>query len=175
MAEIGLSGGDRIEAALKDIAAKLRDGGKVRVGFLENARYPDGKSVAQVAAINNFGAPGAGIPPRPFFSNLVADKSPGWGEKLVKLLRHTNYDTKAALALMGEGIAGQLRQAIVDMNEPPNSMVTNLLKQRFPMGGQTFEDVLQAWADVAAGATAPAGKPLVHSGHMLQSVDYEVE
>ena len=175
MAEVGFSGGDRIEAALKDIAAKLRDGGKVRVGFLENARYPDGKSVAQVAAINNFGAPGAGIPPRPFFSNLVAEKSPGWGEKLVKLLRHTNYDTKAALALMGEGIAGQLRQAIVDMNEPPNSMVTNLLKQRFPMGGQTFEDVLQAWADVAAGATAPAGKPLVHSGHMLQSVDYEVE
>ena len=175
MAEVGLSGGDRIEAALKDIADKLKDGAKVRVGFLENARYPDGKSVAQVAAINNFGAPGAGIPPRPFFSNLVAEKSPGWGEKLLRLLRHTNYDAKAALELMGAGIAGQLRQAIVDMNEPPNSMVTNLLKQRFPMGGQTFEDVLQAWADVAAGAKAPAGKPLVHSGHMLQSVDFEVE
>lgn len=42
------------------------------------------------------------------------------------------------------------------------------------MGGQTFDDVLKARYDISKGATAPAGKPLVQSGNMLNSVDYKV-
>lgn len=175
MAAIGFTGGAALDAKLREIGDRIKGVAAVRVGFLENATYPDGKSVAAVAALNNFGAPGAGIPPRPFFSNMVAEKSPGWGEKVEKLLRHTNYDAKATLELMGEGIAGQLRQAIVDTDAPENAMATNLLKDRFPTGGYEFSDVLQAWADVARGVTAPAGKPLVWSGHMLGSVASEVE
>jgi len=56
-----IRGGDKFEAVLRDIADKLRDGGSVRVGFLENATYPDGKPVAMIAAIQEFGAPAAGI------------------------------------------------------------------------------------------------------------------
>lgn len=178
MAEITLSGGDKLERRLEEIANKLGRGGTLRVGFLEDATYPDGTSVAMVAAIQNFGAPEKGIPPRPFFTKMIQEKSPGWGETFTRLLVQTDYDVPKALALMGTGIAGQLRQAIIDMNDPANSPVTDLLKQRFPMGkesGMTFDDVLQAWDDVAAGETAPAGKPLVWSGVMLNSIDYEVE
>jgi hypothetical protein len=171
MATIEVSGGAKLEAKLAELG-KLGSAG-LKVGFLSGATYPDGTSVAMVAALNNFGAPGAGIPPRPFFSNMVAEKSPGWGEKLTRLLRHTNYDIKAALALMGEAIAGQLRQSIVDTNSPANSMATNLLKYRFPMGDYGFGAVLQAWQDAAAGQTAPAGKPLVWTGQMLASVGSE--
>ena len=76
---------------------------------------------------------------------------------------------------MGSGIQGQLAQSIVDFSGAPNSPVTDLLKQRFPThDGMTFEDVQQARRDVAAGETAPAGKPLVWSGDMLKSIDQEV-
>lgn len=177
MTEITLSGGDKLEARLAAIASKISRGAYLKVGFLEGATYPDGTSVASVAAINNFGAPGAGIPARPFFSKMIAEKSKSWGEALVNRLKANDWDLVKSLEQMGQGVSGQLRQAIVDMNDPPNSPVTNLLKQRFPMGkesGMTFDDVLQAWADVEAGADAPAGSPLVWSGNMLNSVDYEV-
>lgn len=174
MAEV--KGGERLEQALRQIRDKVRKGSEVRVGFLENATYPDGTKVATVAALNNFGAPAAGIPARPFFSQMIAKQSPGWGDKFAEVLTAVDYDADAALGMMGDGIAGQLRQAIVETDSPPNSPVTNLLKQRFPMGdGMDFSDVQQARADVAAGATASAGKPLSWSGNMLASVDREVK
>lgn len=170
-----VSGGERLGEALKRVRDRVRSGAEVRVGFLENATYPDGTKVATVAAINNFGAPEAGIPARPFFSEMIARQSPEWGDRFATVLQSVDYDAEAALALMGVGIAGQLRQQIIETDSPPNSPVTNLLKQRFPTrDGMEFDDVLQARADVAAGETAPPGKPLSWSGHMLASVDREV-
>ncbi|NBW08599.1 MAG: hypothetical protein EBR82_11300 [Caulobacteraceae bacterium] len=148
--------------------------GALRVGFLEGATYPDGTSVATIAAIQNFGAPAKGIPPRPFFSDMVASKSPGWPDAVGRILQANGGDGAAALELMGQGIAGQLQDAITDGAYAPNSPVTDLLKYRFPMGGQTFKDVLDARRDVANGESAPAGKPLIHTGNLQNSVDYEV-
>lgn len=173
MAEV--TGGEGLEAALRAMADRLSSATEVRVGFLENATYPDGTPVAMVAALNNYGAPAAGIPPRPFFTNMVADKKGEWGNQFMGVLRASEYDADKSLELMGEHMAGQLREAIVDTDSPANSPVTNLLKQRFPTGDDvTFADVQQAREDVAKGVTAPAGKPLTWSGHMLASVDKEV-
>lgn len=177
MTEISLSGGDKLEARLAEIANQIGRGGTLKVGFLENATYSDGTPVATIAAIQNFGAPEKGIPPRPFFTNFITENSPGWGAQLAHLLELNDYDVGKALNLMGMGMNGQLIDSIDNTNAPPNSMVTNLLKQRFPMGkdsGMTFDDVLTAWGDVAAGATAPPGKPLVWSGHMRNSTSWEV-
>lgn len=168
-----VSGGVALKKKLAEFRKSFSDN-QVKVGFLENATYPNGMNVATVAAINNFGAPGAGIPARPFFSDMIRDKSAGWAEKGRRLLRHTNYHGDEALALLGEGIAGQLRQSIVSTVSPVNAPVTNVLKHRFPTGVYEFSDVQQARADVKAGVTAPAGKVLVWSGIMLGSVDYEV-
>lgn len=170
-----LSGGDKLEAHLAKLAKKVTSGASVRVGFLEGATYPDGTPVAAIAAIQNFGAPRVGIPPRPFFSNMIAEHGGEWGDDIAELLRRTGFDARAALELEGEHIEGQLRDAIIDGDFQPNSPVTNLLKYRFPTGGQTFEDVLQARSDVDAGVTAPAGKPLEQSRFMLGSIDSEVE
>ena len=142
-----VSGGAGLERKMREIAKGLNKK-KVRVGFIDGATYPDGTQVAEVAAIQNFGAPAAGIPPRPFFSNMVEEKSPGWGEKAKRLLRHTGGDGDAALMLLGEGIAGQLRQSIVDTNAPPLKPATVRRKG--------FE------------------KPLVESGLMLGSIDVEL-
>jgi hypothetical protein len=169
-----LSGGEKLEAKLAELAQRVSRPFAVRVGFLEDATYPDGTPVAKVAAINNFGAPGAGVPARPFFTQMIAEKSPEWGKILAGLLVSSDYDPEKALGLMGLGIANQLRESIEAMDAPPNAQSTNLLKQRFPMGGYGFDDVLQAFADVAAGMTAAPGKPLVWTGLMLNSVDFEV-
>lgn len=168
-----VTGGDKVAGVLRAYGNKLGRTKETRVGFLEGATYPDGTPVGMVAALNNFGAPEAGIPSRPFFTNMVRDQSPTWGERFATILKATDGDSEQAFALMGEGIAGQLRDAIVAGAGPANSPVTDLLKQRFPMGGQTFEDVQQARADVRAGETAPPGKPLVWTGHLLSSVDHE--
>lgn len=91
----------------------------MKVGFLDKATYPDGTSVALVAATQNFGSPSRGIPPRPFFSNVIRDKSASWGASLVAILRVQQYDVDVSLALVGEGIAGQIRTSIQELNEPP--------------------------------------------------------
>lgn len=170
---VTVSGGKGLEEALRKLSQKISQKATLRVGFLEDKRYEDGTPVATIAAINNFG--GGNTPPRPFFSNMIADNSKDWGDKLASLLERTGNDVEKSLSLLGEVIAGQLRLSIADTNAPPNSMVTNILKQRYPMGGYAASDVWQAFADAAGGMTAPAGKPLVWTGTMLDSVSYEVE
>lgn len=141
-------GGDQLAAGLRKIAKKLGDGAEIRVGFLGGATYPDGTPVAEVAVIQNFGAPAAGIPARPFFSDMVEEKHADWGARLGKILQSNGYDGTKALAMLGEGIAGQLRQAIVATTDPPLSPVTIARKG--------------------------SAKALVDSGQMLASVDTEV-
>lgn len=176
MATINLSGGDKLERRLAALSQQVAKGGKLRVGFLEDATYPDGTSVAMVAATNNFGAPGAGIPPRPFFNKFIADNSDEWGAQLARLLQGSNFDVEKSLNIMGMGMVGQLQTAIIETNEPPLSPVTLLLRERFPTGDYEAGDVWAAFTDIAAGETPSGGssKPLVWSGVMLSSVDYEV-
>lgn len=142
-------GGDLLDQALKKLADRLGRAREVRVGFLEGATYPDGTTVAQVAAIQNFGAPEANIPPRPFFDNMIVAKSPDWAERFARVLKLSDYDSDRALSRMGDGIATQLRQSIVATNEPPLAPAT--------IARKGFD------------------KPLVDTGHMLASVDKEVE
>lgn len=146
---VAITGDKAVQRRLEEIAALLGNGGGVRVGFLEGATYPGGTPVAMIAAIHNFGAPRAGIPPRPFFSNMIVDKSPEWGPAIGQLMVDNDYDVARVLALSGEAIAGQLRQSIADTNSPP--LAESTIKRK----GHS--------------------KPLVDTGHMLRSVSYEVK
>lgn len=141
-------GGEKMEAKLREIAENLGRGGVLRVGFLESAKYSDGKPVAMIAIIQDMGAPGVGIPPRPFFRNMIANKQNEWPEAIALNLRDTGYDAQVALDRVGFGIAGQLRQSIIDTNAPPLAPSTIARKGH--------------------------AKPLVDTGHMLQSIDHEV-
>lgn len=179
MAEI--KGGEKLKAYLADLARKVSSPGTLRVGFLEGATYPNGTPVAMVAAIQNYGAPKVGIPPRPFFSNMVTEKQAEWGPQIAKVLKANGMDAKGALDQMGDVIEGELRQSIIDMNDPALSPVTLLLRARFWTNPEDikFSDVQQAREDVASGkaadVTAPQSKPLVWTGTMLGSVDHEVK
>jgi hypothetical protein len=119
-----LKGGDKLEAALAKIAKNLTKAAAVDVGFLEDATYPDGTSVAMVAAIQEFGAPKANIPPRPFFRGMIQDKSPEWPVLIAKELKATDYDAKVTLARIGDYMVGELQEAINDFSGAPLSPKT---------------------------------------------------
>lgn len=170
-----VKGGGDLSRYLGDTVAKIKRAHTLRVGFLETAKYEDGTPVAAVAAINNFGAPGAGIPARPFFTETVDRGAGEWGEKFAKIFKQTGGDAETALKFLGVEVEKDLREAIINMKSPPNAMVTNILKSRFPLGDYSPDDVWQAFRDAANGVTAPAAKPLVWSGVMLDSIESEVK
>ena len=143
-----ISGGAKAEAYIADLVARAGNPASVKVGFLAGATYPDGTSVAMVAAIQNFGAPSRGIPPRPFFSNMVEAKHNQWGPATAMAMQRTNDNAAKALGIVGAGIAGQLQQSIRDTNSPPLKPAT--------VARKGFD------------------KPLIDTGHMLNSVSYEV-
>lgn len=151
----------------------------LKVGFLEGSTYPDGTPTATVAAIQNFGAPARGIPPRPFFTNMIKEKSPRWASALAALLKRNNWDVEKTLNQMGAGIKGQLQQSIADTNAPPLSDITLMLRKmrsENPDLEVTGATVGEAARRVKAGESTAgvSTKPLIDTTQMINSVDYEV-
>lgn len=140
-----IKGGDCGKAYLKRLARNLGNP-RLKVGFLEGATYPDGTSVALVAAAQNFGT--HRIPKRPFFSNMIAEKAGGWPRALELNLKATGYDGLLSLERVGEGIKGQLQQSIRDTNAPPLAEST--------IDRKGFD------------------KPLIDTAHMINSAAWEV-
>lgn len=147
MASEYLKGSDKVMKALEDIARKMGGGG-VSVGFMEGATYPDGTPVAAVAFWNEYGNPSQNRPPRPFFREMIAAESPSWPEKMAKLAKATDFDGEKVLGMMGEDVKGALQQSITSFETPPLAPSTIEKKGN--------------------------GKPLIDTGHMLQSITYEV-
>ncbi len=150
--KITVKGGGKLAAYLKGLERKAEAAHTVKVGFMSGAKYPDGTPVAMVAAIHNYGAPSQGIPARPFFSNMVAEKSPDWGPNIGNLLKRTNFNARQSLALMGEKISGDLRESIIHGHWAPLSDATRKTSAK---GG--FKAAL------------------IDTGHMLNSVTYQVD
>lgn len=141
-----LKGSDALMKKLQEIAESM-SAGSVSVGFMENATYPDGTNVAQVAFWNEFGT--SKTPARPFFRGMISEESPTWPEKMAKLAKATGYDGERVLGLMGEDIKGALQQSISNFTSPP--LAASTIKQK------------------------GFAKPLVDTSHMLNSVAYVVD
>lgn len=175
-----IKGGDKLEGYLKQLAARMGNTKSVAIGFLEGSTEPDGTSIPMIAAIQEFGAPKAKIPPRPFFRNMIAAKSPGWAAGIATQLKETNYDILKTLSRTGEAISGQLQESIISTYAPPLSPITVMLRgmksndQSLVVTGKT---VGEAAARVAAGKTnyGASMKPLVDSGNLLNAVAYKVK
>ncbi len=191
MSTDGLSGGSKLQAYLDELVKRVGEGKAVRVGFLENSSYPDGTPTALVAAAQEFGATiemparqqtiyrkidSAGafskngrfvtaeksnyatthaveahtitVPARPYFRRMIASKSGEWGPQSGKYLVASQFDASKALALMGELIRGELQDSIRNLTDPKLAAST-IKKKGF-------------------------AKPLIDSGHMLNSADYEI-
>ena len=176
-------GGDKVRVILEKAVANMDKASQVAVGFLEGATEEDGTSIPFIAAVQNFGAPKVGIPPRPFFSNMVQQNMGNWGGMVAALMQHNDYDAVEVLGRMGEEIKGELQASIKATNEPGLSKTTLMLRQMKAddpslRDRMSYRVVQEARARVAAGkpyeSTGTAAKPLVDTGTMQSSVDYEV-
>ena len=151
---VALSGGDKLEKRLREIAKKAGAAGTLRVGFLEKATYPDGTKVAMVAAWNQFGRMVKSKDgdyfqmPRPFFTDFIQKYRITWPGALAKIAVTTDYDMAKTLKLMGEGMRGQLQKTIQTYSGPPLADST--------IAAKGFD------------------KQLVDTSHMVNSVEYEV-
>lgn len=142
-----VSGGDKARQILARIAANLSKASAVEVGFLEDAKYPDGTSVALVAALDEFGNGRA--PPRPYFRRMIKSKSGGWAKGLGVQLKLNEFDAKKSLEALGMVVKGQLQESINELWDPP----------------------------LAPSTVARKGhdKPLIDTSHMINSADYRVK
>lgn len=108
---------------LGNALSKYADSKKfVLVGFFEEAKYPDGTSVAQVAYWNEYGT--IHSPTRPFFRKTIRDNQSSWQDKLKQLVELYKGDTEKVLLLLGEIIKGDLYTTITTWTEPPNAPST---------------------------------------------------
>jgi hypothetical protein len=159
-------GGKKLDFALKSLEDKITRGGVLRVGFLENSKYPEKTNarflktvgskakpkvvasmpIAQAAFWNEYGTRRA--PARPFFRTTIAAKSKSWGEKLALILPAVGYDGEVALKLLGEDMKDDVVQSIATWSSPGNAPLTIKIKG--------FD------------------KPLVDSGDMQRAVASEV-
>jgi hypothetical protein len=144
-----IGGGDKFAEALRSRGNSAGRARTVRVGFLKGATYPDGTSVALVAAINEFGAPSRGQPPRPFFRNMIAEKQAEWPKAIAALLKANDFDAERTLDLVGQAIVGQLQESIQKLVDPPLKPST-IARKGF-------------------------SKPLIDHGVMIRSVSHEVD
>ena len=149
-------GGDKLKRTLKRMNTGLGTAKGVSVGFLADKTYPATHGirgtpraplkVAQVAFWNQWGTKRA--PARPFFTTMIEECSPRWGESLAYLAKAHNYDAKKMMTNMGIGIQAQLVSSIVNWSDPPNAQRTVDIKG--------------------------FNNPLIDEGIMQNSVEYEV-
>jgi hypothetical protein len=175
-----MSGGGKLDAYLAKMAKQLDKQQTLRVGFLETAKYPDADhtQVAQVAAWLNFGSKTA--PPRPFFTDMVAAKSPAWGDKLCKLIQINDGDIALSLGQVGEGIKGQLESALINLNSPPLSKITLMLRRmkaddpHLNVTGATVGEAARRVADGESPGDVST-KVGVVTKHMLKSIGSDIQ
>ena len=145
---------DAIDAFLSNVASQL-DSKQVKVGFIDGATYPNGVSVAMVAASNEYGRPENNQPPRPFFRNAISDHEKEWADTVSRGI-NAGLPVEQVLEVVGAQIQGDVQQSIAQLMEPKLSDVTILLRR-------TRKD-----------RPNKSTKPLVDTKVMIGDVNYEV-
>jgi hypothetical protein len=111
----------KISRALSD-RAKLFEGTVVKVGIPAGKTYPDGTSIAYVAAIQEYGAPEVNIPSRPFMRLTRAAKASEWAKLMAEgaeavVQRRVSLD--GMLDAVGQVAASNIVETIANRVAPP--------------------------------------------------------
>jgi len=92
-----------------------------QAGIMEDARYPDGTSVAAVGIRNDFGI---GVPSRPFLRHFVKTDSPNWDKFLARKIVYFGYNMELAAHAFGDYLENGIKWSIFDWSEPANAPET---------------------------------------------------
>lgn len=148
-----------LKAALAGIDGKVG-----KVGWFKTAQYPGGVPVALVAAVNEYGWPEHNIPPRLGMRATAERCEPKWASVALGAARKVIAGKMAsadAMELIGLKAAADIRKNIASVVSPP--LKVNTVKAR--LSGKKQGRVV----------SITAAKPLVHTGHLLNTLTNTVE
>lgn len=152
--------GSKLKDKLRKIAAL--DDLELKVGFFENARYPDGTPVAYVGYLNEYGGH---IPPRPFLKRTAQRRLKTWSKGIAANFNRANKSSlKIAYNKAGQVAVGDVKRTIKDWSptDPrPNSPATIAAKARRARSGKNLMPINPTTV-------------LIDTGKMISSVAYEV-
>lgn len=135
---------------LKKLSARAKKGkALVEVGVISDHTYEDGLTVVEVAAYNEFGT--KHIPERPFIRSTVKKEKPklkAFSGKLLKKIIDGKLTREKALGLLGQKVAGEIKETITTLRAPPNAASTIAAKK--------------------------SSNPLIDTGELRQSITFEV-
>ena len=100
-------------------------GAHVKVGVLENSKYPDGTPVPLVAFWNEYGTRTA--PPRPFFRDTIEQNKKNWSDMTLRGIGR-GLPVTEILGLVGLQMQTDIQTAIMTWENPPNSAATIAIK-----------------------------------------------
>ncbi|MBF0858167.1 hypothetical protein HKD24_02935 [Gluconobacter sp. LMG 31484] len=115
--------------------------------FRKNGRFVKAKS-SNFETTHTVPAHTVTIPARPFMRNAIANNRDQWPALLAAALKQAKGDIDKALDIAAEAIVGQVQEEIRNLGDPANAPST--------VRSKGFD------------------KPLIDTGHMLNSVGYEV-
>lgn len=134
-----------------------------KVGWFQSSHYPDGTPVAYVAAIQEYGYPSGGIPPRLGMRDTADAKRAEWAEVArrgsVAVLKGTT-SALAVMGMLGLKASGDMRKHISQVVSPPLKPATIAARLRERADHKTV---------------GALDKPLVFSGELIDSLTHTVE
>jgi len=147
----------RLQKAIVDIEKT-----SAKVGWFKSAVYPDGTPVAQVATINEYGAPARNIPPRPFMRPTITQRETEWETLAANESRKVMAGAQTVngmFTVISLKAAAQVKITIKNIHSPAlaESTVRARLARR---KNKTI--------------TATLRKPLVDTGYMLSTLSSAV-
>lgn len=190
-----MTGGEKLMAELKKINSRLGNAGtspNVSVGFMEDAKYPDGTSIAMVAAVQEFGA----TIDHPAGMNTIYRKR---SKDNTHFLKKGRFVKRSQSNYMSEHAHDAYSITI-----PPRPFFRNMIKKNGPTWGVSIAKILKQTGfdttktlaqmgelikrqlqlsinELVTPPNAPstiakkkASKPLIDTGEMWKSVDYKV-
>jgi hypothetical protein len=170
----------KLQATLNGLADEFEKN-DVKVGIPGNVAYEgeNGPSIAFIATIQNYGAPGAKIPARPFMSPTFEAKKDEWTAILADGVKQTLQGKMVAyeaLDRVGTRAATDIQKTIKGITSPALSPVTVLLRKWRKSGRKiTGSTVGEAAAAIAAGVDPGTdNKPLNDTGQLYYSVRWAV-
>lgn len=130
-----------------------------QVGWFPSAKYGDGKPVAGVAYVQEFGSTKRGIPPRPFFRTTSENQRSEWANlsrRVAKAVLQGRMPPEALVEAVALKAEGDVRATISKITTPALAPATLRARARRSSSGQI------------------SVKPLVDSGLMLATLTSQV-
>lgn len=158
-AEVKFTGQDKLNKKLKELAGMKAN---LKIGFFQNAKYPDGTPVAYVAYLNEMGIHN---PRRPFLKRTVRKNLKKWVKGIKSSVKFGGFSRNSVLnAYRKAGIVavGDVKKTIRSWEPGGNSPKTVAMKRRRGRSGKNTKAINPETV-------------LIDSGLMISSVSYEVE